>query len=202
MTVDILPAPSYNKSRKPKIFLGGNHMETQSCILSRRSIRKFTDTPVSHETLEKIIAAAAYAPSWKNTQISRYIAIENPDMLRAICETYAPFNARIIGGCKTLIAQTFVKNRSGFERDGSYSTDRDGGWQYYDCGIAAQTFCLAAHDLGIGSVILGVFDRKALEAYLEIPEDQELMALIAIGYPEGDAIAPKRKDIQTLLSYR
>ena len=51
-------------------------------------------------------------------------------------------------------------------------------------------------------MILGVFDRKALEAYLEIPEDQELMALIAIGYPEGDAIAPKRKDIQTLLSYR
>ncbi len=37
-------------------------METQSCILTRRSIRKFTDTPVSHETLEKIIAAAAYAP--------------------------------------------------------------------------------------------------------------------------------------------
>ncbi len=177
-------------------------METQSCILTRRSIRKFTDTPVSHETLEKIIAAAAYAPSWKNTQISRYIAIENPDMLHEICETYAPFNARIISGCKTLIAQTFVKNRSGFERDGSYTTDREGGWQYYDCGIAAQTFCLAAHDLGVGSVIMGVFDRQALEKYLGIPEDQELMALIAIGYPEGDALAPKRKDAGTLLCYR
>ena len=34
-------------------------METQSCILSRRSIRKFTDTPVSHETLEKIINESA-----------------------------------------------------------------------------------------------------------------------------------------------
>lgn len=177
-------------------------METQSCILTRRSIRKFTDTPVSHETLEKIIAAAAYAPSWKNTQISRYIAIENPDMLHEICETYAPFNAHIISGCKTLIAQTFVKNRSGFERDGSYTTDREGGWQYYDCGIAAQTFCLAAHDLGVGSVIMGVFDRQALEKYLGISEDQELMALIAIGYPEGDALAPKRKDVGTLLCYR
>lgn len=177
-------------------------METKDCILTRRSIRKFTDTPVSHETLEQIIATAAYAPSWKNTQISRYIAIENPDMLREICETYAPFNARVIGGCKTLIAQTFVKNRSGFERDGSYTTDREAGWQYYDCGIAAQTFCLAAHDLGVGSVILGIFDREALEKYLGIPEDQELMALIAIGYPEGDAPAPKRKDVETLLSYR
>ncbi|MGN1007598.1 MAG: nitroreductase family protein [Butyricicoccus sp.] len=177
-------------------------METKDCILTRRSIRKFTDTPVSHETLEQIIATAAYAPSWKNTQISRYIAIENPDMLREICETYAPFNARIISGCKTLIAQTFVKSRSGFERDGSYTTDREDGWQYYDCGIAAQTFCLAAHDLGVGSVIMGIFDREALEKYLGIPEDQELMALIAIGYPEGDAPAPKRKDVGTLLSYR
>ena len=176
-------------------------MDTQTCILSRRSIRAFTGQPVSHETLEKIISLAAYAPSWKNTQISRYIAIENPETLKEICERYAPFNARIIGGCKTLIAQTFVKSRSGFERDGSYSTDREGGWQHYDCGIAAQTLCLAARDCGVGSVIMGVFDREGLEKFLGVPEDQELMALIALGYPEGDALAPKRKDVSTLLQY-
>ena len=51
-------------------------------------------------------------------------------------------------------------------------------------------------------MIMGVFDRQALEKYLGIPEDQELMALIAIGYPEGDALAPKRKDVGTLLCYR
>lgn len=86
-------------------------MELQSCILTRRSIRQFTDKVVSHETLEKIISLAAYAPSWKNTQISRYIAIENPDMLNEICKTYAPFNAGVISGCKMLIAQTFIKKR-------------------------------------------------------------------------------------------
>lgn len=178
-------------------------MELQNCILTRRSIRKFTDEAVSHETLEKIIALSAYAPSWKNTQISRYIAIENPEMLNKIAEVYAPFNGKIIANCKTLIAQTFIKNRSGFERDGSYSTDRNEGWQYYDCGIAAQTFCLAAHEFGVGSVILGIFDRKELEKYLEIPQEQELMSLIAIGYPtESDVPAPKRKDVDTLLSYR
>ncbi len=177
-------------------------MDAQSCILTRRSIRKFTEQPVSHETLEKIVSLASYAPSWKNTQISRYIAIENPETLSEICKTYAQFNAHIISNCKTLIAQTFIKNRAGYERDGSFSTDRGPGWQYYDCGIAAQTFCLAAHDCGVGSVIMGVFDREALEKYLNIPEDQELMALIAIGYHEGEAAAPKRKDVQTLLSYR
>lgn len=177
-------------------------MDVKNCILSRRSIRKFTDQPVDHQTLETIISLAAYAPSWKNTQISRYIAIEDPQMLDEICKTYAPFNARVIGNCKTLIAQTFIKSRSGFERDGSFSTDRGEGWQYYDCGIACQTFCLAAQDLGVGSVVLGIFDRKGLEQYLQVPEDQELMALIAIGYPAETPTAPKRKPVETLLSYR
>ena len=86
-----------------------------------------------------------------------------------------------------------MKGRSGFERDGSFSTDREAGWQYYDCGIACQTLCLAAHDLGLGTVVMGVFDRKGLEAYLQIPEDQELMALIALGYPDE---SPRRSQAQ------
>ena len=177
-------------------------MDAQTCILTRRSVRQFTDEPVSRELLEKVVALAAYAPSWKNTQISRYIAIEDPKVLEEICRTYAPFNARIIGNCPLLIAQTFVKGRSGFERDGSFSTDREAGWQYYDCGIACQTLCLAAHDLGLGTVIMGVFDRKRLQAYLEIPQDQELMALIAVGHPAEVGPAPKRKDVDVLLSWR
>ena len=101
-----------------------------------------------------------------------------------------------------LIAQTFLTGRSGFNRDGTYNTDREDGWQYYDCGIAAQTLCLAAHDLGLGTVIMGVFDRKGLEEYLQLPEGQELMALIALGWPADEPAAPKRKDVETLLSYR
>ena len=151
-------------------------METKDCILTRRSVRKFTDRKVEHRLVEQIISLAAYAPSWKN--------------------------ARIIGNCPLLIAQTFVKGRSGFERDGSFSTDREAGWQYYDCGIACQTLCLAAHDLGLGTVVMGVFDRKGLEAYLQIPEDQELMALIALGYPDESPAAPRRKETSLLLSYR
>ena len=49
---------------------------------------------------------------------------------------------------------------------------------------------------------LGVFDRQALEKYLDIPAEQELMALIAIGYPVEACAAPGRKDVSTLLSYR
>lgn len=177
-------------------------MEVKDCILTRRSVRRFTDAPVPRPLLEQVVAQAAYAPSWKNTQCSRYLAIQDRVILDEICHTYSPSNAYIISQAPVLVAQTFVHSRSGFDRDGSFSTDRAGGWQYYDCGIAAQTFCLAAHDLGLGTVILGVFDRRGLERYLQIPQEQELMALIALGFPQDVPAAPKRKDVETLLQYR
>jgi len=180
-------------------------MDAQTCILTRRSVRQYQQKPVEHELIEQIVHLASYAPSWKNTQISRYIAIEDPAIQQDIIDKYCiegANNPSIIASAPVLIAQTFIKNRAGFERDGSFSTDREAGWQYYDCGIAAQTFCLAAHDLGLSTVIMGVFDRKGLQEYLEIPEDQELMALIALGYPEQVGPAPKRKEVDVLLSYR
>ena len=47
-------------------------MQTLDAIKTRRTIRKFTEEPVSHEVIEKIVEASAYAPSWKNTQTSCY----------------------------------------------------------------------------------------------------------------------------------
>ena len=110
-------------------------------------------------------------------------------------------NANIVSGAPLLIAQTFIKSRCGFERDGTYTTTRKDGWQHYDCGIAAQTFCLAAHDAGLGTVIMGIFPYEELGAFLNVPEDQELMALIAVGWPDQEPVAPKRKDVETLLRY-
>lgn len=177
-------------------------MEAKDCILTRRSVRKFLDKPVDHETLEQVISLAAYAPSWKNSQISRYIAIEDRAVLDTICRDFLPeHNANIVSGAPLLVAQTFVKNRCGYERDGTFTTQRKDGWQYFDCGIAAQTFCLAAHDAGLGTVIMGIFPHVELGRFLQLPEDQELMALIAVGYPDLEPVAPPRKDVDTLLRY-
>ena len=180
-------------------------MDAQTCILTRRSVRKFDPAPLDHALVEQVIGLASYAPSWKNTQISRYIAVEDPAVREVIARRYCGeghHNGNIIRGCPVLIAQTFVKNRCGFERDGSFTTDREGGWQYYDCGIAAQTLCLAAHELGLATVIMGIFDRKGLEEYLGVPEEQELMALIALGRPAENNPAPKRKAVEDLLRWK
>lgn len=195
--VDFFRVKPYDKRKEVIVF-----MNTQDCILTRRSVRKFTNEPVAPETVEQVVSLAAFAPSWKNTQVSRYLAVIEPEDRAQICQCVPDYNARIIDQCSVLLAQTFVKSRSGYERDGSFSTDRGPGWQYYDCGIAAQTMCLAAHDMGLGTVIMGVFDRPALEHFLNIPADQELMALIALGYPDETPPAPRRKDVQTLLSFK
>ena len=179
-------------------------MTAKECIKGRRSIRQFAPTPVSHEVLADIVETASFAPSWKNTQITRYIAVEGAlkDKIAAECTTAYAKNGDIIRSAPVLIAVSMVKNRSGFERDGSYSTSKEGGWQMFDAGLASEAFCLAAYEKGLGTVILGIFDDKIASGILNIPEEQELVTLIPIGYPAEEPSAPKRKAVEELLSYQ
>ncbi len=179
-------------------------MQTIDCIKGRRSIRKFTEEPVDHETLEKIVEAASFSPSWKNTQIVRYIAVEDPALKEKIakeCTTGFTYNAKSMESAPIIIAVTIIKGRSGYEKDGSFTTSRKDGWQMFDAGIASQTFCLAAHEYGLGTVILGIFD-DSLSEVLEIPEDRELVNLICIGHPAETPDVPKRKTVEDLISYK
>lgn len=179
-------------------------MTAKDCILGRRSIRRFKSDAIDHSIIEELVATTSYAPSWKHTQITRYIAVEGDlkDQIAATaCDTWKP-NIDIINSAPVLMVVSVIKNRSGFERDGSYSTPRKDGWQMFDAGIASQTFCLAAHDKGIGSVILGIFDSQKVASILQVPEDRDVIALIPIGYPAEEPVAPKRKSVEDLLSYK
>lgn len=177
-------------------------MDVKECILGRRSIRKFKGTPIPEDVLREIVEEASYSPSWKNTQVVRYVVVKNKELKQKISEhtTIWAGNAPIIDSADALVAVTVIKNRCGFERDGSYSTYRKDTWQMFDAGIASQTFCLAAYEHGIGSVILGLFDAEPISALLNIPEDRELVALIPIGYPAEEPAAPRRKSVDDLLT--
>ncbi len=178
-------------------------MNATECIKGRRSIRKYKEQKVEHSLLKSIISTASFSPSWKNTQITRYIAIEDTSIIQKIATDFTPeYNSNIINQVSTLIAVTFIKGRCGFERDGSFSTKKEDRWQMFDVGVACQSFCLAAHEVGLGTVIMGIWDEEGITELLDIPETQELAALIAIGYPDIAPEAPKRKPVETLLSYR
>lgn len=180
-------------------------MNIAECIKTRRSIRKFSAERIPHDTLYSIIETASFSPSWKNTQIVRYLCVEDSSLIKAIAADTArtfPHNGMIMEHAPMLVALTILKNRSGFEKDGSFSTPKGSGWQMFDAGVAAQTFCLAAWEHGIGSVIMGIFDEAAISKLLEIPPEQELAALLAIGYPAEEPSAPRRKSAEELLTLR
>lgn len=120
-----------------------------------------------------------------------------------IADDFTPsYNSDIIRQTPVLIAVTYIKGRCGFERDGSYTTGKKDRWQMFDAGVACQTFCLAAHEYGLGTVIMGVFDESGISSLLDIPKERELAALIALGYPDIEPSAPKRKTVEDLLQYR
>lgn len=180
-------------------------MDAIECIKTRRSVRQFTQQPVTKEELETVVSLAAYAPTWKNAQTSRYIAVYDRAKLQTIAdECIVDFtgNQRTIRSTPVLIVLTTVDGRSGYERDGSFSTSKGTHWQSFDAGIAAQTFCLAAHTQGLGTVIMGIYDEVKICDVVGIPEGQSVAALIALGHPDVIPAMPKRKDVESLLAYR
>lgn len=179
-------------------------METLQCTETRRSIRKFKPQQVEQETVREIVAAAAYAPSWKNTQVTRYTIVENADIKAKIAEEATlgfEHNKGIINGAPALVVVTMVHGRSGFERDGSYTTSKEDRWEVFDAGLATQTFSLAAHDKGLGCVILGIFDENKVAEIIGLDEGQKVAALVAMGYADEAPEAPKRKSVDDLVKF-
>lgn len=180
-------------------------MELFECVKERRSVRKYKQQPVDDSVLEKIVAAAAYAPSWKNTQTTRYIIVQNEALKNELAETGVmgfEYNKKNIHNAPALILVTTVTGRSGFERDGSFTTSKGTHWESFDAGISTQTLCLAAHALGLGTVVMGIYDEEKVIKAAEIPEGQKLSAMVAIGWPDEEPAMPKRKGVQELLDYR
>ena len=179
--------------------------ETKDCILTRRSIRKYTDEKISKKQLEEIVALAAYAPSWKNTQVTKYCGVLDSDIKAKIadeCVLGFEFNQKIINRAAALVAVIYKHGISGYDQNGEPSTSKGDKWEVFDAGIATQTFVLGAHDLGYGTVILGVFDDRKVAEVLELPEDEVVAALVAIGFAEKTPGAPPRKEVSELLTVR
>lgn len=180
-------------------------MEALECIKTRRSVRKYSDQPVTRETLDKIFEAVTYAPSWKNTQSVRYTVVDDPALKAEIAEKAVlgfALNQKTISRCPVLLIQSTVNSISGHSPDGSVDTSKGDTWTMYDAGISAQTLCLAATDCGLGTVIMGVFDEVAMAELIHLPENQSRSpGMIAIGYPAGDSKMPPRKPASELVTY-
>lgn len=199
------PMNHVSKSTKSIYVLIRRTPLMSNALTARRSIRKFQPTPVSPDTIRAIVAVAAYAPSWKNSQTTRYTLLtkhEEIDRVADECTMGFQKNIDTLHGAPALVVLTTVNDRSGYERDGSFSTSKGTHWQSFDAGLAAEAFCVAAHDAGLGTVILGIYDEGKVKAVLNLPETESVSALIPIGVPAESPAAPKRKDVSELLRIR
>ena len=180
-------------------------MELKEAVLTRRSIRQYTGEPVSAEDIQAIISLARYAPSWKNTQTPRYTLVTDRALLDRIAtegmEGFTP-NTETLKGAPALVIQSMRTGISGYERDGSPTTGLGTHWQSFDAGIAAQTFCLIAREMGLGTLIMGIFDGAKIAALINLPEEETVSALLVVGHPASEPPVPKRKDVETLLRIR
>ncbi len=178
-------------------------MELKQCIETRRSVRRFREDPVPQETLRELIRLASYAPSWKNSQTVRWLPVTDRALLQRLAAGPAlghPGNQGILESCPLLLIETCISGRSGFERDGSYSTPKGDRWEMFDAGVAAQTLCLAAHDMGLGTVIMGAIDTVAVAETVGLDSTRTVSCMIAVGYPDQQPLMPKRKTVDELLS--
>ncbi len=174
-------------------------MNLEKCITTRRSIRRYQDDKVPFECIQKAVEAATYAPSWKNTQVTRYYAVTKEEMKQGVVECLPSFNQPAAKSAPVLMVVTVVKYRSGYNREGESDTSKGAGWQMYDCGASNMLFCLAANEQGLGTVIMGYFDESAIAVLLEIPDTEEVTAVIAIGYPNEKPEKHKRRGTDIIL---
>lgn len=177
-------------------------MDVFEAIRDRRSIRQFQPTPVSDYALNKILEAARYAPSWHNSQCWRFVIVKSPEMKAKLSEAIPQTNRgnSAVLQAPVVIALCAQPGISGYIR-GELIGDKGESWFMFDVALAAQNLALAAHALGLGTLNIGWFDSVKAGKVLGLPEDITVVELIPLGYPEGKANTPVRKELGELVFY-
>lgn len=143
-------------------------------ILSRRSIRKYTDKPIPEDMIDQLLRAAMAAPSAGNEQPWHFVVIDDHEVLKAI-PNFHPF------------ASMLKEARCAIVVCGDLSKERHKGYWVQDCSAATQNLLLMAQELDLGAVWLGVYpieDRvKPLQALLGLPETVIPLSIVPIGFP-------------------
>ena len=179
-------------------------MEFQKVIDARQSVRSFNGNPVSEDILRQMIAAAQTAPSWKNTQTSRYYCIHSPELVSKFRDTVLPsFNKTSTEKATVYIVSTFKKNISGFNKStGKPDNEVGNGWGAYDLGLHDMLLCAKATELGVDTLIMGLRDSDVVAEFCNIPEDEQVMSIIAVGYrAENVSEKPPKKDVDIVATF-
>lgn len=171
-------------------------MDTLECIAQRRSVRKFTDQDISNEQLKDLMQAARLAPSWANTQCWEFVVVRDQAVKEKLAATLPEGNParKAAVEAPVLLVACGRLGTSGFYK-GQAATSKGDNWFMFDVGLAVQNISLAAHAMGLGSVILGLFDADSAGSILGLPETVKVAAMMPLGVPAKESKAPPRKPL-------
>jgi nitroreductase len=164
-------------------------METLKAILTRRSIRKYTNNFIPEEYYEIMLKAAMHAPSARNRQPWHFIIISDRDVLKKL-SVVSPSWKMLEVAASAIVAC------------GDLNLEDSESFIIQDCSAATQNILLAAHELGLGSVWLGVHPRedrlKPLSEILHLPGHILPVSMVSIGNPDEDREQPERYNVERI----
>jgi len=144
-------------------------------IFSRRSIRRYQDQPVADDELELLLQAAMAAPSACNSLPWEFVVVTDPDTLVLLREAlgFAQYNAP---AAIVVLGNPAVAHNSCAKR-----------FWVQDCSAATENILIAATDLGLGTVWIGIHPMSSLEKpvrrALSIPPDVTPLCMVYVGHP-------------------
>jgi nitroreductase len=149
-------------------------METLDAIMTRRSIRKYTDQPVSETQVQSLLSAAMAAPSAGNQQPWQFVLVRDKLRLQDIARIHPH-------------AAMAPKAALGVLVCGDTRVEKYPGYWVIDCAAAVQNLLLAAHDLGLGAVWTGVHPmQERVEAFTKLfslPAGVIPHSFVPVGHP-------------------
>ena len=154
-------------------------MDTWDAIRTRRNVRRFEDRPIPAEHLDRIVEAAALAPSSMNEQRWAFVVCVDRERLEALAGVgdYADH----VAGAAAAIAFLTPRADDGSERESIA----------FDLGQAVENAMLVAWELGIGSCHASVYDEPRIRTLLGYPSAMTCDLVVSFGYPEDpEALAP------------
>lgn len=150
-------------------------MDALEALRSRRSIRKYSESPVEPDKIETLLRAAMAAPSAGNEQSWRFVVVTAREQLDRLAEA-TPYSGMLRGAPLAIVV-------CGDRTSARYPEE----YWVQDCAAAMENMLIAAHAIGLGACWLGYHprgDRKdRAREILGLPEEVDTLGVASIGYP-------------------
>jgi nitroreductase len=159
-------------------------MTVLDVIRTRRSVRKWKDQPVDKKQVDALVEAIQKAPSAVNWQPYKFIFVNDPTKRKLLSQACGQPNL-----AKAPLLVVGVANQK-----------RSPRWYLVDTVIALTQALLVAYEVGLAGVIVGAFDESKVKATLEIPNDQVVPLMIALGVADENPRPITRKSMPELFS--